>query len=348
MPSSSSIARPPSPTARAPPRRSSSDAPRPPARCSPPGSASRRRGGAAACSQAQGCPTYETPDEAVRAFMHLVDHRRNQDLLLETPPCRRAGCPRIAAARAGSAGAGRRPHAVDRAGSQGGAQGLRHTDGRRRHGGRPRRGGRRREPASAVRSPSRSCRPTSRHKSDIGGVHLDLRSRRSGGAGGARDAGAIARASAPGARISGFTVEEMVKRPGAHELIVGIGDDPHFGPIMLFGQGGTAVEVIGDRAIGLPPLNLVLAREMIGRTRIARLLEGYRDRPPADLDAIAAARWSSCRSSSSTSRRSPSSTSIRCSPITTACSRSMRASWCRAPGARASPSGPIPRSSSTT
>ena len=61
-----------------------------------------------------------------------------------------------------------------------------------------------------------------------------------------------------------------------------------FGPIMLFGHGGTAVEVIGDRAIGLPPLNLVLAREMIMRTRVSRMLKGYRDRPPADLDAIAA------------------------------------------------------------
>jgi acetyltransferase len=57
---------------------------------------------------------------------------------------------------------------------------------------------------------------------------------------------------------------------------------------MLFGHGGTAVEVIGDRAIGLPPLNLVLAREMILRTRVARMLKGYRDRPAADLEAIAA------------------------------------------------------------
>ena len=80
----------------------------------------------------------------------------------------------------------------------------------------------------------------------------------------------------------------MVNRPGAHELIAGIGEDAAFGPIMLFGHGGTAVEVIGDRAIGLPPLNLVLAREMIMRTRVSRMLKGYRDRPPADLEAIAA------------------------------------------------------------
>ena len=58
--------------------------------------------------------------------------------------------------------------------------------------------------------------------------------------------------------------------------------------MLLFGHGGTAVEVINDRALALPPLNLHLARELMSRTRIHRLLEGYRDRPPADLDAIAA------------------------------------------------------------
>ena len=59
-----------------------------------------------------------------------------------------------------------------------------------------------------------------------------------------------------------------------------------FGPVLLFGQGGTAVEVLADRAIALPPLNRVLARELVSRTRVAKLLAGYRDHPPADLDAI--------------------------------------------------------------
>jgi acetyltransferase len=104
----------------------------------------------------------------------------------------------------------------------------------------------------------------------------------------AREILRTAHEKAPAARISGFTVQTMVNRPGAHELIAGIGEDAAFGPIMLFGHGGTAVEVIGDRAIGLPPLNLVLAREMIMRTRVSRMLKGYRDRPPADLEAIAA------------------------------------------------------------
>ena len=78
----------------------------------------------------------------------------------------------------------------------------------------------------------------------------------------------------------------MVTRPLAQELIVGASIDPLFGPVLLFGQGGTAVEVLADRAIALPPLNRVLARELVSRTRVARLLAGYRDHPPADLDAI--------------------------------------------------------------
>ncbi len=71
----------------------------------------------------------------------------------------------------------------------------------------------------------------------------------------------------------------MIQRPRAHELILGVDTDAVFGPVLLFGRGGTAVEVIADRAIGLPPLNLPLAHDMIGRTRVSRLMKGYRDRP---------------------------------------------------------------------
>ena len=90
----------------------------------------------------------------------------------------------------------------------------------------------------------------------------------------------------PEARLEGFTIQSMVHRAGAHELILGASEDPIFGPVLLFGQGGTAVEVIGDRAVALPPLNQVLARDLVPRTRVARLLAGYRDRPAADQAAI--------------------------------------------------------------
>ena len=98
---------------------------------------------------------------------------------------------------------------------------------------------------------------------------------------------ATVRERAPKARITGLPSRRWSTGRTSQELIVGIGEDAAFGPILLFGHGGTAVEVISDRAIGLPPLNLVLAREMIARTRISKLLAGYRDRPPADIDAIA-------------------------------------------------------------
>lgn len=125
------------------------------------------------------------------------------------------------------------------------------------------------------------------HKSDVGGVVLDL-----------ENPDQLRRAAdsmmkrleqlLPTARLTGFTVQQMARRPGAHELIVGVATDPIFGPVILFGQGGTAVEVIKDRAIALPPLNETLARELIGRTRVAKLLAGYRGKPAANINAICA------------------------------------------------------------
>ena len=93
-------------------------------------------------------------------------------------------------------------------------------------------------------------------------------------------------ADRPGAVVDGFTVQPMVKLRQATELIVGASVDPLFGPVILFGQGGTAVEVVADRALALPPLNGPLAQALIARTRVARLLRGYRDQPAADMGAI--------------------------------------------------------------
>ncbi|WP_395407548.1 GNAT family N-acetyltransferase [Pseudoduganella sp. UC29_106] len=127
--------------------------------------------------------------------------------------------------------------------------------------------------------------PDVTHKSDVGGVALDLES-----ADAVRSAAQAMRerlhAMRPGAHMRGFTVQRMARRPGALELIVGAASDPVFGPVLLFGQGGTAVETIGDRALALPPLNTVLARDMVGRTRVSRLLAGYRDHLPANVDAV--------------------------------------------------------------
>jgi len=78
-------------------------------------------------------------------------------------------------------------------------------------------------------------------------------------------------------------------RPHAHELLMGVYEDRLFGPLILFGAGGTATEIIRDTAVALPPLDVELARDLMEQTRIFKLLEGYRDQPPADLAAIEAA-----------------------------------------------------------
>ncbi|MDO5625239.1 MAG: bifunctional acetate--CoA ligase family protein/GNAT family N-acetyltransferase [Pseudomonadota bacterium] len=123
------------------------------------------------------------------------------------------------------------------------------------------------------------------HKSDVGGVVLNLQDE-----GDVREAARVmlerVRKVHPHARIEGFTVQQMIRRKQAQELIIGASIDPTFGPVILFGQGGTAVEVMKDSAMALPPLNQPLARSLIGRTRVARLLAGYRDVKPADMNAI--------------------------------------------------------------
>ena len=124
------------------------------------------------------------------------------------------------------------------------------------------------------------------HKSDVEGVVLDLTS-----TGAVRQAAQdmlerVAR-KAPHARIDGITVHPMIKRPNGRELIAGLADDPTFGPVVLFGRGGKAVEVINDRALALPPLDLGLALDLIERTRVVRILRNYRDVPAADLDEVA-------------------------------------------------------------
>lgn len=126
------------------------------------------------------------------------------------------------------------------------------------------------------------------HKSDIGGVRLGLRSPQE-----ARHAAErmLARAAetCPQARIQGFTVQPMIVRKQAHELLLGVYEDPLFGPMILFGSGGTATEIINDTAVALPPLDTTLALDLMEQTRVCRLLKGYRDRPPADLAGIASA-----------------------------------------------------------
>jgi acetyltransferase len=236
-----------------------------------------------------GVPTYETPEDAISACLHLLGHRRAQELLLEAPPSLPADrAPELQKARA----------TLERALAQGrelltepeskavlAAFGLPVVETRiaRDVEEAVRVAGELRYPvALKILSPEVS------HKSDVGGVTLDV--------GDPETLRRAARAMAerlseqlPEARLEGYTVQRMERRPGACELIVGLATDAVFGPVVLFGHGGTAVEAIGDRAVALPPLNVRLARSLIDRTRVARLLAGFRGRPPADLDALSLA-----------------------------------------------------------
>jgi acetyltransferase len=122
------------------------------------------------------------------------------------------------------------------------------------------------------------------HKTDVGGVHLNL-----------RDAEAVGRAyraietsvleKAGEGHFQGITVQPMLKLDG-YELIVGSSVDAQFGPILLFGTGGQLVEVFRDRALALPPLNTTLARRMMEQTNVLAALEGVRGRKAVDLAAL--------------------------------------------------------------
>ncbi len=232
-------------------------------------------------------PTYDTPDQAVRGFMHIVHYRRAQRLLMEVPPST-AGefVPRAKDAAD-----------IVKAVLSRGQEWLATTETTALldcYGIAAPRSAIAREPADAADvaasfAGSVALKIVSQdivHKSDVGGVAIDLKGRDAVRKA-AEDMLVRVRKERPAARIDGFLVQEFVRKPDGTELIAGMTVDPTFGPVMLFGHGGTAVEVIDDKALSLAPINTVLARDMIGRTRVYRELMGYRDRPRADLDAIA-------------------------------------------------------------
>jgi len=235
---------------------------------------------------AQRIPTYPTPGKAIRAFLHMIAFRRNQELLMEAPPSIPGEfVPDKAKAR----------DAIDAA-----------LSAKREWLTEP-------EAKSVLAAYQIPCvetwiaaapeeaaawaekfgaavalkilSPDITHKSDLGGVALDVAPPAVRNV--AQDMLARIKKLRPDAKIQGFSVEPMIHRPGAFELIVGMAEDLQFGPLILFGQGGVAVEVVGDSALSLPPLNMKLARDQMARTRIYKQLVGYRGRPSADLDAIA-------------------------------------------------------------
>ncbi|MCF3592983.1 bifunctional acetate--CoA ligase family protein/GNAT family N-acetyltransferase [Rhodobacteraceae bacterium LMO-12] len=127
--------------------------------------------------------------------------------------------------------------------------------------------------------------PDISHKSDVGGVKLGLSSATEVMAAYRQIVETTAELR-PDARITGVTVERMAQVEDARELVVGASRDPVFGPVIMFGAGGTMVEILGDHAVALPPLSEVLANRLIDRTRVARLLEAFRDRRAVKREAV--------------------------------------------------------------
>jgi len=233
-----------------------------------------------------GIPTFPYPDAAAQAFCALARYSRNLDALYETPALRVSSTNTVSAERA---------NAIIAATYAAGRVLLTEVESK--------------ELLDAYEIPALPTRvastedeavslaigfagsvvlkifsPAITHKSDVGGVKLDL-----------RDSEAVRqayRAIEQSVRdnfgpevFQGVTVQPMVQFDG-YEIILGSATDPQLGPVMVFGSGGQLVEVIKDRALGLPPLNLTLAERLIEQCRIYQVLKGVRGREPINLEQL--------------------------------------------------------------
>jgi acetyltransferase len=232
-----------------------------------------------------GVACFPTPEGAVRGALHLAQDRRNRAVAAELPPRAvldlapdRARVARLfAAARL----AGRRELTEEEALAVLTAYGIPTVPGRAVSG--PEEAG---DAAAMLGFPVvlKILSPDLPRKTEVGGVALGLTSRAAVQA--AADAmQARIVAARPAARLTGFLVQRQARR--AMELRLRLGDDAMFGPWIAFGRGGTAADIDPDEGFDLPPLNLTLAHALIRRTRTARLLEGWRDHPAANVPAIA-------------------------------------------------------------
>ena len=233
-----------------------------------------------------GIPSYATPEKAVRAFMHLVSHARNLEVLHETP----------------------RDISMEFGLDRNRLRGL--FDTILAEGNEVLSENASKAFLEAYEIPvtkpilarsaddavevARQCgypvvlkihSPQITHKTDVDGVVLNLSADRE-----VRDTYnqmvKTAGERCPDAEILGVTVQKMVSDPNGFELIVGTKKDPIFGSVIMVGTGGTAAEVFRDRALALPPLNESLARRMLGSLKSWPLLQGYRGKPAANIDRL--------------------------------------------------------------
>ena len=231
-------------------------------------------------------PTYDSPTQAVRAFLYMAEFARNQELLIETPDSLPSDFfPHTGRARAivnevlkEGRSELREPEAKDVLAAYGipvvetriavsAKQAVIAAD----------------ELGYPVALKLRS--PQIPQPFEVGGVLLDLETPERVWDGAAAMLTRLTR-ERPDAYVEGFTVQKMGRRAGAHELYVSADVDPVFGPVLRFGHGGMAREMIQDGALTLPPLSMSLAKELIGRTRIASLLKGTPTHSATDIDDL--------------------------------------------------------------
>ncbi|MFM1892566.1 MAG: hypothetical protein RLZ44_1643, partial [Pseudomonadota bacterium] len=233
-----------------------------------------------------GIPQFRSPEAGVEAFGYLACYRRNQRALLQAPgPLAKHKEPDVEGARLIIEHVlGERRHTLSSAEAKAvlrafqiptspsinvnsAAQALVAAEGV----GLP--------VAMKINSPDIT------HKSDVGGVRLNIREPRSVRTA-FREMMDSVQAHQPQARIDGVSIEPMLERPHAREIMIGIATDPVFGPIISFGAGGTAVEIFADSNVALPPLNEYLSKDLIQGTRAARYLKSFRNLPEANQEQL--------------------------------------------------------------
>lgn len=233
-------------------------------------------------------PTFRTPEPAVDAFGNLAGFYRNQQLSWQTPPALAEGEPpdldsaRLLLAQVAASGREMLSEMESKA-----LLAAFHIPVAR---------------TLLARTPQEATliaqqlgfpvvlkisSPDIAHKSDVGGVMLDIRGARQLQLAWAELIDGV-RERAPAARIDGIAVEPMVAPRHGREIYIGVVTDALFGPVILFGAGGRTVEVYSDRAMELPPLNRFLARRLIERSRASRMLGQWRGASEADVDAVEA------------------------------------------------------------
>lgn len=233
-----------------------------------------------------GIPHFPTPEACVEAFAYLASYERNQRLLLQVPgPLSDRSQADVEGARMiidAALAEGR--HSLDTLEAKAVLSAFRIPVSQTLLA---RSAGEALVAASTLGYPL-AMKIASRdisHKSDVDGVRLNI----TGAEAVRREFTEITRRAQelrPEARVEGVTLERMYRGSYGRELMVGALRDPVFGPVVSFGSGGTSVEVLQDRAVALPPLNETIIRNMIQRTRVARLLGGFRQMPPVDAEAL--------------------------------------------------------------